>query len=132
KDRKELVSKLYHVYADPTKRSNLEEISEGQTGDIVVLVSLKDSITGDTLCDPHHPILLETIQFPEGVVSRSIEPESSADKQNLTDSLDSLKKEDPTFTWRLDADTGQTLMSGMGLLHLEIKEHRLERDFRLR
>jgi elongation factor G len=132
KDRKELVSKLYHVYADPTKRSNLDEIPEGQTGDIVVLVSLKESITGDTLCDPHHPILLEPIQFPEGVVSRSIEPDSSADKQKLTDALDSLKKEDPTFTWRVDADTGQTLMSGMGLLHLEIKEHRLERDFHLR
>jgi elongation factor G len=132
KDRKELVSKLYHVYADPTKRSNLDEIPDGQTGDIVVLVSLKESITGDTLCDPHHPILLEPIQFPEGVVSRSIEPDSSADKQKLTDALDSLKKEDPTFTWRVDADTGQTLMSGMGLLHLEIKEHRLERDFRLR
>jgi elongation factor G len=132
KDRKELVSKLYHVYADPTKRSNLDEIPDGQTGDIVVLVSLKESITGDTLCDPHHPILLEPIQFPEGVVSRSIEPDSSADKQKLTDALDSLKKEDPTFTWRVDADTGQTLMSGMGLLHLEIKEHRLERDFHLR
>jgi elongation factor G len=131
KDRKELVSKIYHVYADPTKRSKLDELGEGQTGDIVVLVSLKDSITGDTLCDPHHPILLEPIQFPEGVVSRSIEPESSADKQKLTDALDSLKKEDPTFNWRVDADTGQTLMSGMGVLHLEIKEHRLERDFRL-
>jgi elongation factor G len=132
KDTKELVSKLHHVYADPTKRSNLEEISEGVAGDIVVLLNLKDSITGDTLCDPQHPILLEPIHFAEAVVSQAIEPESSADKQRLIDGLNALKREDPTFDWRLDADTGQTLMSGMGLLHLEIKKHRLERDFRLK
>jgi elongation factor G len=132
KDCKELVSKIYHVYADPTRRSNLEEISEAHAGDIVVLISLRESITGDTLCDAQNPILLEPIHFAEAVVSQSIEPESSADKQKLIDSLNSLKREDPTFEWRVDADTGQTLMSGMGLLHLEIKRHRLERDFRLR
>lgn len=132
KNMKELVSKLHHVYADPTKRSNLEEIPEATAGDIVVLLSLKDSITGDTLCDPQHPILLEPIHFAEAVVSQSIEPESSADKQKLIDSLNALKREDPTFEWKVDPDTGQTMMSGMGLLHLEIKQHRLERDFRLK
>jgi elongation factor G len=133
KNVKELVSKIYHVYADPTKRSNLEELPQGsQAGDIVVLNSLKDSITGDTLCEVQHPILLEPIHFAEAVVSRSIEPESSADKDKLTDCLNRLKREDPTFIWHVDADTGQTLMTGMGLLHLEIKQHRLERDFHLK
>lgn len=132
KNIKELVSKLHHVYADPTKRSNLEEIPEAPAGDIVVLLNLKDSITGDTLCDPQHPILLERIVFAEAVVSQSIEPESSADKQKLTDSLNCLKREDPTFDWKVDPDTGQTMMSGMGVLHLEIKQHKLERDFRLK
>jgi elongation factor G len=133
KDAKELVSKIYRVYADPTRRSNLEEVPEGAAaGDIVALISLKVSVTGDTLCDPQHPILLEPIHFAEAVVSRSIEPESSADKEKLTDTLNLLKREDPTFDWKVNPDTGQTLMSGMGLLHLEIKQHRLERDFRLR
>jgi elongation factor G len=133
KDCKELVSKVHHVYADPTRRGNFEELPGGsQAGDIVVLTSLRESTTGDTLCDPHHPIVLETIKFPEGVVSQSIEPESSADKDKLTQSLNLLKREDPTFSWRIDPETGQIQMSGMGLLHLEIKQHRLERDFNLK
>src|SRR5439155_3156163 len=90
------------------------------------------AITGDTLCETAHPILLERIVFAQAVVSRSIEPESSADKQKLIDTLNLLKKEDPTFTWGVDKDTGQTLMNGMGMLHLEIKQHRMERDFRLK
>src|SRR5205807_2862993 len=84
------------------------------------------------LCDPHQPILLEPIHFAEAVISRSIEPESSADRQRLTDTLNSLRREDPTFEWRVDPETGQTLMSGMGMLHLEIKQKRMERDFRLK
>src|SRR5207244_3616324 len=87
---------------------------------------------GDTLCETQHPILLEPIQLADAVVSRSIEPETSADKQKLLDTLNLLKREDPTFDWRVDSETGQTLMSGMGVLHLEIKQHRLERDFRLK
>jgi elongation factor G len=129
KDRKEMVSKIYHIFADPTHR---EELPEAYAGDIVALIGLKDSVTGDTLCDAHHPILLEPIQFAEAVISRSIEPESSADKQKLVDTLTSLKREDPTFDWRVDQETGQTLMSGMGMLHLEIKQKRMERDFRMR
>jgi elongation factor G len=129
KEKKEMVSKVYHVLADPTHR---EELSEAPAGDIVALIGLKDSVTGDTLCDAHHAILLEPIHFADAVVSRSIEPESSADKQKLVDTLSVLKREDPTFDWRQDPETGQTLMSGMGMLHLEIKQKRMERDFRLR
>ena len=129
KDTKELLSKIYHTMADPT---DLRELPVATAGDIVAVIGLKDSITGDTLCDPQHPILLEQITFAEAVVSRSIEPESSADKDKLTATLNLLQKEDPTFTWRADKDTGQTLMSGMGMLHLEIKQHRLERDFNLK
>jgi len=126
---KEMVSKIYHTDADPKQR---QELHEAYAGDIVALIGMKESITGDTLCDLQHPILLERIQFAEAVVSRSIEPESSADKQKLIDVLDVLRKEDPTFTWNTDKDTGQTLMNGMGMLHLEIKQHRMERDFRLK
>ncbi len=129
KDRKEMVSKVYHTFADPTHR---EELSEAYAGDIVALIGMRDSTTGDTLCDVQHPILLEPIRFAETVVSRSIEPESSADKQKLIDTLNSLRREDPTFEWRVDKETGQTLMSGMGMLHLEIKQKRMERDFRLK
>jgi len=127
-DAKELVSKLYHIHADPNNR---EELSQAYAGDIVAMIGLKETITGDTLCETQHPILLEPIHFAEAVVSRSIEPESSSDKQRLIDTLNLLKREDPTFEWRVDPETGQTLMSGMGVLHLEIKQHRMERDFRL-
>ncbi|MSQ96325.1 MAG: elongation factor G [Gemmataceae bacterium] len=129
KEVKEFASKIYHIHADPKNR---EDMPIAYAGDIVGIIGPKDSITGDTLCDQQHPIVLEQIQFAEAVVAMSIEPESSADKDKLTDSLDRLKREDPTFTWRIDADTGQMLMSGMGILHLEVKKHRLERDFRLK
>jgi elongation factor G len=129
KEVKEFASKIYHIHADPKNR---EDLPFASAGDIVGIIGPKDSITGDTLCDPLHPIVLEQIQFAEAVVAMRIEPDSSADKDKLTDSLDRLKREDPTFTWRIDADTGQMLMSGMGILHLEVKRHRLERDFRLK
>jgi elongation factor G len=126
---KEFASKIYHIHADPKNREDLPQTS---AGDIVGIIGPKDSITGDTLCDQQQPILLEQIQFAEAVVSQVIEPESSADKDKLEGALNRLKREDPTFTWRLDADTGQMLMSGMGILHLEVKRHRMERDFRLK
>jgi elongation factor G len=129
RDCKELVSKICHTLADPSER---QDVSEASAGDIVAIIGLKDSITGDTLCDYDHPILLERIHFAEAVVSQSIEPESSADKDKLAATLEMLRREDPTFTWKVDKDTGQTLMNGMGMLHLEIKKHRMERDFRLR
>jgi elongation factor G len=126
---KEFASKLYHILADPKHR---DDLPVAHAGDIVGIIGPKDSITGDTLCDQQHPIVLEQIQFAEAVVSMSIEPESSGDKDKLIEALDRLRREDPTFTWRVDADTGQQLMSGMGVLHLEVKRHRLERDFRLK
>jgi elongation factor G len=129
RDHKELISKLYHTDANPRDRS---ELPIAYAGDIVALIGLKDSITGDTLCDHHHPIVLEKIAFAQAVVSRSVEPQSSADKDKLLATLDLLRKEDPTFHVKVDPDTGQTLMSGMGLLHLDVKQHRLERDFRLK
>jgi len=129
-DTKELISKIYHVHADP-KRGR-EEAPLAPAGDIVALVGLRDSITGDTLCETQHPIALESIKFAEAVVSQSVEPQSSSDKDKLTETLTALRREDPTFDWRVDPETGQTLMSGMGVLHLEIKKHRMERDFGLK
>jgi elongation factor G len=129
KDKKEMVSKLYHVFADPSHR---EEVAEAHAGDIVAVIGMRESTTGDTLCDVQHPILLEPIQFAEAVISRSVEPLVSADKDKLVSTLQALKREDPTFDWRVDKETGQTLMTGMGMLHLEIKQKRMERDFRLR
>src|SRR5262249_5604757 len=129
REAKELIGKLCHTFADPDDR---QDLPEAYAGDIVAVVGLRESITGDTLCETQHPILLERIQFAPTVFSRSIEPESSADKQKLADTLKLLHKEDPTFDWGADKDTGQTLMHGMGKLHLEIKQHRMERDFRLK
>jgi len=128
KDVKENIGKLYHIHADPTQR---DELPETYTGDIVAVIGLKDSVTGDTLCETQHPILLEPITFAETVVSQRIEPESSADKDKLASVLGKLQREDPTFVVKTD-DNGQVLMSGMGTLHLEVKRHRMERDFRLK
>jgi elongation factor G len=130
RDAKEFLTKLYHVKADPSDK--IETLDMAYAGDIVAVTGPKESITGDTLCDPNHPILLETIRFAETVVSMSVEPESSADKAKLEQTLTLLAKEDPTFRWNLDQETGQTLISGMGVLHLEVKGNRLKNDFRLK
>jgi elongation factor G len=130
KDVKENIPKLFHVHADPAR--GLEEVDSGPAGDIVCVLGLKDTVTGDTLCETAHPILLETISFAESVVSQSIEPDSGADRDKLGLALEILQLEDPTFKVKADKDTGQTLMSGMGTLHLEVKKHRLERDFRVK
>ncbi len=127
KDKKEVCSRLYHIRAD-----DREQIHEAIAGDIVGIVGLKDSVTGDTLCDAAHPILLERIEFPETVISMSIEPVSSADKGKLAETLAALAREDPTFTFRVNEETGQTLISGMGELHLEILKNRMIRDFKLK
>ncbi len=127
RDKKEICSRLFHIAAD--ERVRVEETS---AGDIVGVVGLKDSVTGDTLCDASHPILLEPIEFPETVISMSIEPVSSADKGKLADTLMALAREDPTFTYKVNEETGQTLISGMGELHLEILKNRMVRDFKLK
>ncbi len=129
KDIKEFVTKIYHVQADPTSK---EALDVAYAGDIVAVIGPKEAITGDTLCDPQHPILLESIHFADTVVSMSIEPESTADRQKLEQTLTTLAREDPTFRWHIDRETGQTLINGMGVLHLEIKTYRLREDFRLK
>ncbi len=127
KDKKENVAQLWQIHA--SKKD--EQLESAQAGDIVGIIGLRDSVTGDTLCDTRAPILLESIEFPETVISMAIEPESTADKKKLAGALDMLRKQDPTFTANENEDTGQTLISGMGELHLEVIQHRLERDFKL-
>ena len=127
RDKKEICSRLYHIRADER-----EKIDEASAGDIVGVVGLKDSVTGDTLCDAAHPILLERIEFPETVISMSIEPVSSADKGKLADTLAALGAEDPTFAYKVNEETGQTSISGMGELHLEILKNRMTRDYKLK
>ncbi|NOZ39044.1 MAG: elongation factor G [Planctomycetes bacterium] len=127
KDKKENVAQLWQIHA--SKKD--EQLESAQAGDIVGIIGLRDSVTGDTLCDTRAPIVLESIEFPETVISMAIEPESTADKKKLADSLEMLRKQDPTFTASENEETGQTLIGGMGELHLEVIQHRLERDFKL-
>src|SRR4051812_19810689 len=127
KDKKENCSRLYHIRADER-----EKVERAEAGDIVGVVGLKDSVTGDTLCDAAQAILLEKIEFPETVISMSIEPVSSADKGKLADTLAALTREDPTFAYKVNEETGQTLISGMGELHLEILKNRMIRDYNLK
>ena len=127
RDKKENVSQLWQIHA--TKKERDGQIPLVEAGDIVGLIGPRFSITGDTLCDPAHPIVLESIQFPETVISMAIEPETTEDRKKLSETLEMLKKQDPTF--RVRENEGQTIISGMGELHLEVIEHRLVRDFNL-
>ncbi|NOZ70479.1 MAG: elongation factor G [Chloroflexi bacterium] len=124
RNRKERVGRLLRIYAD--KR---EEIKEIGAGDIAAIIGLRHSFTGETLSDPDNPILLESITFPAPVISVSIEPRSKADQDKLAAALKSLADEDPTFRVRVDENTGQTLISGMGELHLEVLIDRMVREF---
>ncbi len=128
KDKKENVSQLWQIHA--TKRQRDGQVDQVAAGDIVGLIGPRYSVTGDTLCDPKHPILLEPIQFPDTVISMSIEPETSLERDKLREALEMLKRQDPTLHVRTE-DSGQTVLSGMGELHLEIVKNRLLRDFRL-
>ena len=112
--------------------ANRKQPLEGaKVGDIVGVVGLRYTTTGDTLCDPSHPIALGRITFPLPVVTRAVEPKSTADRDDLWAALKSMAKDDPTFTVTVDDETGQTVISGMGELHLEIVEERLKRDWKL-
>ena len=123
RDKKENLSRIFQMQADD--RIALEQ---GEAGDIIACVGLKDVLTGDTICDPDHPVLLERPTFPEPVISMSIEPKSGADKQKLGDALTQMRRIDPTFFANYDEETGETIIAGMGELHLEIIRNRLTRE----
>jgi elongation factor G len=124
KDRKERVGRLLQMHAN--HREDKEAVF---AGDIVAAVGLKHTTTGDTLGDPSHPVLLERMEFPEPVISVAIEPKTKADQDKLGKALGALSEEDPTFQVRTDDDTGQTIISGMGELHLEVLVDRMTREF---
>ncbi len=126
KDKKERVGRLLRMHAN--KR---EEIQEIQAGDIAAAIGLKSTTTGDTLCDPDHPIVLESMTFPEPVIAVAIEPKTKADEEKLGLSLARLAMEDPTFRVTTETETSQTLIHGMGELHLEIIVDRLLREFKV-
>ncbi|MGD0255143.1 MAG: elongation factor G, partial [Acidimicrobiales bacterium] len=122
--RKERVGRILQMHAN--HREDMEAIF---TGDIVAVVGLKDTTTGDTLCDPAHPVLLEALEFPEPVIHVAVEPKTKADQDKLGKALHALSEEDPTFRVRTDEETGQTVISGMGELHLEVLVDRMLREF---
>jgi elongation factor G len=124
--KKERIAHIYHMHAD--ERISVQKV---EAGDIVAVVGLKETVTGDTLCDKPHPVLLESIDFPEPVVSMAVEPKTSDERRRLGDALSCLEREDPTFAYRVDVETGQTIISGMGELHLEVLGHRLTNDFKV-
>ena len=126
KNKKERIGRILQMHAN-----SREEITEVYSGDIAAAVGLKDTTTGDTLCDPAHPIILESMEFPEPVISVAIEPKTKAAQEKMGVALQRLSEEDPTFRVRTDEETGQTIISGMGELHLEIIVDRLLREFKV-
>ena len=126
KDRKERIGRLLQMHAN--KR---EEIGEVRAGDIAAAIGLKQTRTGDTLCDPKNPVILEVMRFPEPVISVAIEPKTKVDQDKLGMALVKLSEEDPTFRVHSDAETGQTIISGMGELHLEVLVDRMKREFKV-
>ncbi|HAV66346.1 TPA: elongation factor G [Candidatus Beckwithbacteria bacterium] len=126
KGKKERVGRLLLMHANTR-----EEISQAYAGEIVAVVGLKDTTTGDTLCDEQNPIILEGISFTEPVISLAIEPKTKADQEKMGLALNRLADEDPTFTIKSDPETGQTIISGMGELHLEILVDRMKREFKV-
>ena len=122
--RKERVSRIFEMHAN--KQTAIEEITAGNIG---VLIGMKDMVTGTTICDEQHPIVLESIQFPEPVISIAVEPKTQDDIDKLANSLQKLAEEDPTFRVNTSEETGQTIISGMGELHLDILLDRIRREF---
>ena len=126
KQKRERIGRLIRMYAD-----RREDIEKAGAGDIAAVLGLKESFTGDTLCETGSPIILETISFPDPVIMVAIEPKTTADQDKLAIALKKLSEEDPTFQVRVDGDTGQTLISGMGELHLEVLVDRMLREFKV-
>ena len=126
KDRKERIGKIYRMHAN--KR---EEIDATGAGDIVAVMGLKDTTTGDTLCDSGNPVVLESMTFPEPVISVAIEPKTKSDQEKLGTAIQRLAEEDPTFRVSTNEETGQTIIEGMGELHLEVLVDRMKREFKV-
>jgi elongation factor G len=127
KGKKERVSRLFRMYAN--RREEMEDVL---AGDIAAVVGFKETFTGETLCDPKRPVILESIKFPEPVISVAIEPKTLADQDKMSYALRCLAEEDPTFEVKFDEETGQTIISGMGELHLEVLVDRMLREFRVK
>ncbi len=123
RNKRENITRIFEMHANERKI-----LDSAGAGDIVAVVGLKQSLTGDTICDPKNPVCLPSISFPQTVMNMSIEPRTAAEKAKLADALASLKREDPTFECKTDTDTGQTIISGMGELHLEVLQHKLIRE----
>jgi elongation factor G len=126
KDKKERIGRIVRMFAD--KREDVEEV---QAGDIAAILGLKDTFTGDTLTDDDNPIVLEKISFPEPVISVAVEPKTKADQDKMGVALRKLAEEDPTFRVQTDEQTLQTIISGMGELHLEIIVDRMKREYKV-
>jgi len=126
KDKSERIGRLLRMHAN-----HREDIDEIRAGDICAAVGLRNTFTGDTLCDPQHPIILESITFPEPVIEIAIEPKSRAEQDKMAIGLNKLAEEDPTFQMHTDPETGQTIIAGMGELHLEVIVDRLFREFKV-
>ncbi len=126
KDRKERIGKIYRMHAN--KREEIERVG---AGDIVAVMGLKQTTTGETLCDSNNPVILESMSFPAPVINVAIEPKTKADQQKLSTAIQRLAEEDPSFQVRTDEETGQTIISGMGELHLEVLVDRMKREFKV-
>lgn len=124
--RTERISRIFHMHAN--KRTEVDEVL---AGNIAAIVGPKELITGDTICDPNAPIILEKIEFPEPVVTAAVEPKTDAEENKLSEALYKLAQEDPTFRYRVDPETNQMIIAGMGELHLEILFDRLKREFKV-
>ena len=124
KDRKERVGRMLLMHSNER-----EDIKEAYAGDIVAIASLKDVTTGETLCDPTHPVILERMEFPAPVIEKAIEPKTKADQEKMGMALVKLSREDPSFRVMTDEESGQTIIKGMGELHLDIIIDRMRREF---
>ncbi|WP_309117685.1 elongation factor G [Saccharothrix sp.] len=126
KDRKERIGKIFQMHANKEN-----PVSEAMAGHIYAVIGLKDTTTGETLCDPQAPIVLESMTFPEPVIEVAIEPKTKADQEKLSTAIQKLAEEDPTFRVKQDEETGQTIIAGMGELHLDILVDRMRREFKV-
>jgi len=123
RNKRENITRVFEMHANERK-----SLDCAQAGDIVAVVGLKQTLTGDTICDGKKATVLPSITFPQTVITMSIEPRTAAERAKLADALDSLRREDPTFGYKIDPETGQTVISGMGELHLEVLQHKLTRE----